>query len=121
MSPSSCQLAEVILYVQDMSSAIHFYRDVLGLPVRFPQGQDDLTGKMWVEFETGACVLALHAGAHEKPAQQHEIVFKVTHVAEARDKIEQAGITMSEIRRLEDGAPIASGLDPAGHRFSIRE
>lgn len=113
-------LMEVILYVQDMQQSVWFYRDVLGLPIRYPQGLSDYSREMWVEFETGDCTLALHGGAEHQPASYHEIVFLVSDVAKARQIILDAGIEIGEVRPLEDGAPIAEGTDPAGHRFAIR-
>lgn len=113
-------LREVILYVQNMKREVWFYRDVLGLSIRYPQGLSDYAEEMWGEFETGDCTLALHGGAQDQPQTLHEIVFLVSDVAEARQAIIDAGITIGEVRPLEDGAPIAEGIDPAGHRFAIR-
>jgi catechol 2,3-dioxygenase-like lactoylglutathione lyase family enzyme len=42
-----------IVFVSDMKRAISFYRDVLGLPLRF-----DSPG--WTEFATDGATLALH-------------------------------------------------------------
>lgn len=111
---------EVILYVQDMESEVRFYRDVLGLQLKYPPGLADYADQMWVEFDLGETTLALHGGVEEPPDTQHELVFWVEDVARARAEIITAGTNMAEIRTLEDGAPIANGLDPAGHRFSIR-
>ena len=111
---------EIILYVQDMNSEVRFYRDVLGLSIKYPQGLEDYTDQMWVEFDLGETTLALHGGADEKPNSLHELVFRVENVARAREMIIAAGTKMGEIRNLEDGSPIAEGRDPAGHRFSIR-
>jgi predicted enzyme related to lactoylglutathione lyase len=113
-------LMEVILFVQDMEREVWFYRDVLGLTIRYPQGLSDYSREMWVEFATGDCTLALHGGAQHQPQTLHEIVFLVSDVAEVRRVIIQAGIKIGEVRTLEDGAPIAEGVDPAGHRFAIR-
>ena len=113
-------LMEIILYVQDMGQEVWFYKDVMGLTVRYPRNLEDYRDEMWVEFETGDCILALHAGAHEIPGDKHEIVFKVEDLTKTRDVILKAGIDIGEIRILEDGAPIAEGIDPAGHRFAIR-
>ena len=60
------ELMEVILYVQDMSAQVAFYRGVLGLAVRQPQGVQDFSQVYWTELETGACVLALHAGGQRR-------------------------------------------------------
>ena len=111
---------EIILYVQDMNSEVRFYRDVLGLSIKYPKGLEDYTDQMWVEFDLGETTLALHGGADETPNTLHELVFRVENVARAREMIIAAGIKMSDIRELEDGSPIAAGRDPAGHRFSIR-
>ena len=111
---------EIILYVQDMNSEVRFYHDVLGLSIKYPQGLEDYTDQMWVEFDLGETTLALHGGADEKPNSLHELVFRVENVARAREMIIAAGTKMGEIRNLEDGSPIAEGRDPAGHRFSIR-
>ena len=103
-----------------MDSEVHFYRDVLGLALRFPQGYDDYSHEMWVEFELGACILALHGGAEMPPGDQHEIIFWVDDVALARESIIAAGFRMNPVRDLEDGHPISEGRDPDGHRFAIR-
>lgn len=111
---------EIILYVRDMPAEVRFYRDLLGLPLRFPKNTDDFSGMMWVEFDCGGFTLALHGGAQGKPDDLHEVVFWVDDVARTRQAIIAAGIEMAETRNLEDGAPIAEGRDPAGHRFAIR-
>ena len=111
---------EIILYVRNMSAEVRFYRDVLGLPLRYPKGLDDYSDQMWVEFSVGNGTLALHGGAESEPQDDHEIVFMVENVAQAREMIIEAGIEMGEIRPLEDGSPISEGRDPDGHRFSIR-
>lgn len=120
MSLISTHQMEIILYVQDMNSEVKFYRDVLGLLLKYPQGLEDYANEMWVEFNLGETTLALHGGAHERPDTLHEVVFRVENVNRARDMIIAAGIHMEEVRDLEDGAPISEGVDPAGHRFAIR-
>ena len=42
-----------ILFVSDMQRAVAFYRDVLGLPLRFESPH-------WTEFATEGASLALH-------------------------------------------------------------
>ena len=112
---------EVILYVQKMNSEVGFYRDILGLSIRYPQGLADYTDEMWVEFTLGDTILALHGGAKSQPDDLHEVVFWVDDVAKARAAIIKASYDIGEVRTLEDGALIAQGLDPAGHRYAIRE
>jgi len=111
---------QIILYVKNMAEEVRFYRDVLGLSIRYPEGLADYSEQMWVEFEVGEATLALHGGAHGDPQEDHEIVFNVDDIRQARERIIEAGIRMGEIRPLEDGAPISEGRDPDGHRFAIR-
>lgn len=120
MALVSGPLMEIILFVQEMESEVQFYRDLLGLRIRFPQNLQDYSKEMWVEFETGDCILALHGGARQKPDKVHSIVFTVDNIEQARETILNAGIEISDIRPLEDGSKVAEGLDPAGHPFSIR-
>ena len=117
IKPSSIEL---ILYVRNMNAEVRFYRDVLGFPIRYPKGLEDYSEEMWVEFSVGEVILALHGGADSQPQDDHEIVFMVENIAQARKVIIEAGIEMGEIRELEDGSPISEGKDPDGHRFSIR-
>ncbi len=111
---------EVILYLTDMEGGVRFYRDVLGLSIRYPKGLSDYTDEMWVEFGIGDTILALHGGAESKPDGLHEIVFWVDDVDKSREEIIKAGYSIGKVRILEDGAPIAQGFDPAGHRYAIR-
>ncbi len=104
-----------------MDSEVRFYRDVLGLPIRYTRGLSDHSGEMWVEFVMGDTILALHGGAESRPDDLHEIVFWVDDVEQARAVIIKAGRDIGEVRTLEDGALIAHGLDPAGHGYAIRE
>jgi catechol 2,3-dioxygenase-like lactoylglutathione lyase family enzyme len=114
-------MLQIILFVKEMDRAVHFYRDILGLEVVFPQPPlEDYSGEMWVELDAGGCSLALHGGAEKSPEGSHEVIFKVDDLEHARQEILNAGIRIAEIRLLEDGAPIAEGVDPDGHRFAIR-
>jgi lactoylglutathione lyase len=42
-----------IVFVSDMKRSVSFYRDVMGLPLRFDSPE-------WTEFATGGATLALH-------------------------------------------------------------
>ena len=120
MSLIDSSTIEIILYVKNMNAEVLFYKDVLDLPLRYPKGLEDYSSQMWVEFEMGKSILALHGGSETTPQNDHEIVFMVENVARAREMIIESGIEMGEIRPLEDGSPIVDGKDPDGHRFSIR-
>jgi len=103
-----------------MAKAVWFYHEVLGFPVRYPSETSDFSSEMWVELDAGGCTLALHGGAQHPPDQQHALVFKVDDLEAARAELLRNGIEVGEIHLLEDGLPVAKGIDPAGHHFSIR-
>lgn len=53
----------IIVYVSDMDRSLAFYRDTLGLPLKF-------TSPGWTNFNTGTTTIALHATPASKPADQ---------------------------------------------------
>lgn len=120
MIPVSNSKLEMILYVSDMENEVQFYRDTLGLSILYPTNLKDYSSEMWVEFACGDAILALHGGAERVPDDLHEVVFWVEDVTQAREEIVASGIPMNPVRDLEDGALIAEGRDPDGHRFAIR-
>jgi catechol 2,3-dioxygenase-like lactoylglutathione lyase family enzyme len=117
----TCRFSQVILYINDMAAEVHFYRDQLGLSIRYPQGKSDYSKEMWVEFETGGCILALHGGIVDRPGIEQEIVFTVDDIMTAWLDLTEADVDIGPVRLLETDEPFATGHDPEGHRFSIRE
>ena len=59
------ELIEAILYVDNMATAVAFYRDKLGLAVLDPI-VGDYSDEYFVEFKTGTCRLCLHGGGEHK-------------------------------------------------------
>ncbi len=51
-----------IVFVSDMKRSVEFYRDVLGLPLKFESPG-------WTEFATDGATLALHACKESTPAE----------------------------------------------------
>ena len=54
------QIDYTMVVVSDMQRSVEFYRDKLGIPLKF-QSPD------WTEFQTGTTTLALHGGG-SRPA-----------------------------------------------------
>jgi catechol 2,3-dioxygenase-like lactoylglutathione lyase family enzyme len=67
------QLRYVIKFVADMDNAVKFYRDVLGLKVKFESPG-------WSEFVTGDTTLALHPASEKNPAGKVDLGFTVADV-----------------------------------------
>jgi catechol 2,3-dioxygenase-like lactoylglutathione lyase family enzyme len=113
-------LIEVVLVVQDMQAQVAFYRDRLGLRVRAPKGATDFGQVRWVELETGACTLALHAGGRRRIGEDApRLVFLVEDVHAARDELLRRDVPMGPVRPAAPGVWICDGTDPEGNRLTI--
>jgi catechol 2,3-dioxygenase-like lactoylglutathione lyase family enzyme len=99
--------------VTDMEQANHFYGEVLGLE-RNPNSADG----DWVEYEAGNVTLAVmtpHTHDYEfTPLPIGTLAFRVADVAEAKAKLEAAGVQVNEM--WDSGVCQGAGLhDPAGN------
>ena len=101
------ELAEIVVYTQDMARATAFYRDTLGLEPTYESPH-------WTTFGTGACTLALHAGT-EPP----DPTFLVDDLGAARERLEAEGVEVTAIREPAAGLRVFDARDPDGNRFSI--
>lgn len=114
-------LIRVILYTQDMDSQVRFYRDALGLSIKYPAGLDSYKDEYWVEFDTGGCSLILHGGGQKRLGDDTpNLVFRVDNMASARQTLIERGVKLGETRVPVPGTQVADGFDPEGHRFSIQ-
>ena len=114
-------LGKVILFVTDMARAVAFYRDVLGLAVRIDSPD-------WVELDTGAVTLALHAGVTPRPAggpatdavPHAQVSFAVASVAAAHAFLVARGVTFVHgPRPIAPGIALAHFQDPDGHALAV--
>lgn len=114
------ELIEVILYVEDMNAQVAFYRDKLGLDVKYPAGLDQYGEQVWVELDAGSCVLALHGGGQRRIGPDApKIVFRVEDVNAARGELIARGVQMGDVLTDVPGKLICHGADPEGNSFSI--
>ena len=96
--------------VQDMERAKRFYSETLGI-------HSPNLDAGWPEFETGSVSLYLvdptQIGAEFKPHGSH-IALRVPDVAEAKAKLEAAGVEVNEM--WDSGVCRGAGLrDPSGN------
>jgi len=115
------QVDYVMVMVSDMDRSVRFYRDQLGIALRFESPD-------WSEFETGTTVLALHGGGtaghtHERDAGTASIGFFVDNLESKYKELKEKGITfiMPPTDRGEEGIKLAVCLDPDGLPISIAE
>jgi predicted enzyme related to lactoylglutathione lyase len=114
------ELMEVILYVEDMDAQVSFYRDKLGLKVKYPDQSSDFSEEFWVEMNSGPCSLALHAGGKRRfGVDAPKIVFRVDDILAERQALIDQAVKLGEIRSAVPGVWVCDGEDPEGNKFSI--
>src|SRR5215471_2736114 len=89
------QLRYAIKFVADMDKAIKFYRDVLGLQLKFQSPG-------WSEFFTGATTLALHPASDKNPAGKVELGFTVSDLEAFYSEMSASGVRFSMPPKKQD-------------------
>lgn len=117
------RLGYAIVFVSDMARSVAFYRDALGLPLRFESPG-------WIELDTGGATLALHTA--ESGALATEAMYQ-SHAGECRPGLAVDDLDAFHARMVERNVPCAqepretSGVriaqyrDPDGLVFSVSE
>ena len=117
------QLDYVIAYVSDMQRSVAFYRDVLGLPLKF-------TSPGWSEFKTGSTTLALHRTGDAKdearqgmpPAGQAQLGFMVDDLSAAYEELKVRDVYFSiPPQKQTSGATLAVLHDPDGLSITLQQ
>jgi len=113
-----------IAMVTNMERSVRFYRDILGLKLRF-QSPD------WSEFDTGSTTFALHGGGNPKPASTNKeqlagtasIGFSVENVDETFTVLKSKGVrfVMEPVQREGEGIRLALAVDPDGLPISFAQ
>ncbi len=103
--------------VSDIEKAKHFYGEILGL-----EENPNSPGEDWIEYEAGNVTLAVmtpHTHEYEfAPLPPATIAMRVTDVAEAKAKLEAAGVEVIEM--WDSGVCHGAGVsDPAGNRILL--
>lgn len=105
----------VIEFVTDMERAVRFYRDTLGLPLRFESPE-------WSEFSTGDVSLALHPASMENPAGTIQLGFTAADLGAVYDELVNRGVRFAKPpTRAEFGGMLAEFLDSEDTRCSLGE
>ncbi len=112
-----------IVFVSDMKRSVSFYRDVVGLPLRFESPG-------WTEFETDGVTLALHASegsnpkgenALKEPAGRCRPGLAVPNLDEFHKRMIEKGVPCVQEPKEIFGARVAQYLDPDGLAISVGE
>lgn len=106
------RLTYAIKFVGNMDEAVAFYRDKLGLELKFES-------PFWSEFATGETVLALHPASDENVAGSVELGFDVGDLGTFYARRDELGIEFTRAPKEEHGAHIAQIRDGDGARISV--
>ena len=107
------KITYAIRYVSDMDRAVAFYRDKLGLPLKFSSPE-------WSEFATGETTLALHPATAQNPAGALELGFGVRDLQEFFAAKSAAGVKFPMAPMKQDyGGVLAQFEDCEGARSSV--
>jgi len=110
-----------IVFVSDMKRSVAFYRDVLGLPLKFESPQ-------WTEFSTEGATLALHASEgstlaeddHEQPGRCRP-GLSVPNLDDFHRRMVEKDVPCIQEPKDVFGARIAQYRDPDGLPISVSE
>ena len=118
------QIDYTMVIVSDMKRSVEFYRDKLGIPLKFESPE-------WTEFQTGATTLALHGGGiteerrggPEKAAGTCSIGFNVPDLDRTYEELKARGINfvMPPTERDGEGIRLAICSDPDGLPISFAQ
>ena len=109
---SPMRLIYVIEFVADMDGAVRFYRDQLGLPLRFQTPK-------WSEFETGATTLALHPASEQNPPGKLQLGFGVPDIHQFYGEAVAKGVEFPMPPTAEEFGTRAELLDCEGTVASV--
>ena len=113
-----------IVFVSDMARAVTFYRDVIGLPLRFESPG-------WTEFATDGATLALHkaeiADAARASAGEHLHAgqcrpgLSVPDLDAFHERMAAHGVPCLQPPKTVFGSRVAQYVDPDGLTISVGE
>jgi lactoylglutathione lyase len=108
---ANLKMTYVIKFVDDMSRAVKFYRDVVGLPLKFESPG---------EFVTGETTLALHPASEKNAAGAVELGFTVEDMQKFHQEMSAQGVRFTMPPTKQDyGNLLAQFVDSEGGRCSV--
>lgn len=117
------RVSYAIVFVSDMRRSVSFYRDVVGLPLRFESPG-------WTEFATDGATLALHGtgSAHSEGTDPRQDVagrcrpgLAVPDLDAFHKRMVENGVPCIQEPKETFGARLAQYADPDGLPISVGE
>ncbi|GAB2980116.1 hypothetical protein GCM10027212_19160 [Actinotalea caeni] len=127
-APAKVRQLRVVVEAEDYDAAVHFFRDVLGMPeeAAFAEGEEDRVAIL----EAGVATLEIASPAHKRaidrveaggrPSQRIRLAFEVDDAATATAELAEAGATVVAEPVETPWRSLNSRLDaPAGLQITL--
>ena len=116
------RVSYAIVFVSDMKRSVAFYRDVIGLPLKFDSPE-------WSEFSTDGATFALHRAeaaassqdGTELPAGRCRPGLSVSNLDAFHLRMVEHNVICTQQPKDLFGAKIAQYLDPDGLAIAVSE
>jgi lactoylglutathione lyase len=116
------RLSYAIVFVADMDRSIAFYRDVLGLPLKFASPE-------WTEFANEGATIALHKATVTNSGMNADAApgtcqlgFEVDDLDASHARLQSLGVSCVRPPTAEpSGVRLAIYADPDGLRFIVAQ
>ena len=101
--------------VKDMDKAVGFYQDILGLNIKFRDGD------RWTQFDVNGVAVALADPSEGTvpPGGGGTVVLEVDDLGEMRAKLTQNGVQVNDIVDMGGHGHYFTATDPAGNIVQI--
>ena len=113
------QIAVISLRAEDVSAAIHFYRDVIGLPLQHHSGADR------PHFDLGGAALTIIRGRPALPSDAEPrypvVAFSVPDLDQAVERLTVHGVALPWGVETNASGKWAMFHDPAGNLIELVE
>ena len=111
-----------IVFVSDMRRSVTFYRDTIGMPLRFESPH-------WTEFETDGATLVLHLAESSAPKSADDEPragscrpgLRVPNLAEFHQRMIERNVRCLQEPTVVFGSRVAQYADPDGLTISVGE
>ena len=101
--------------VNNMDQAVNFYQNILGLDIKFRDGE------RWTQFDVNGVGVALADPSEGAvpPGGGATVVLEVEDLGEMRDKLTQNGVTVNATVDMGGHGQYFTAVDPAGNIVQI--
>lgn len=110
MSSKAKRLQNVYLVARDVAAQCAFYEGVLGLPVKFRDGE------RWAQYDAGGSAFAISCAEEARPAESGAVmVFEVDDFEGVEESVVRAGGRIEARRDMGSHGAVLSLRDPEGN------